>query len=137
MNLTFTATAADPGSDDLTFIWDWGDGTPATATTYYNDGIGPDPYPSPGGTFPFTATDTQAHAVATIWTHVTLTVLDDDGGSVVLTLSPLVTSAEGHLGCFEVNYRLPPDQGEAQVREGNSRETRDLLPLDPSPPAGS
>ncbi len=49
-------TATDPGSDDITFTWDWGDGTSATAKTYFNDGAGPDPYPSHGGTSPFTAT---------------------------------------------------------------------------------
>jgi len=81
MNLTFAATATDPGSDDLTFTWDWGDGTPATATTYFNDGIGPDPYPSSGGTFPFTATDSQVHKYAAAGSHMlALQVTDDDGG---------------------------------------------------------
>jgi PKD repeat protein len=80
-SITFNATASDVGSDDLTFEWDWGDGTPATATTHYNDGIGPDPYPSPGGTFPFTAKDTSVHAYAMAGTYtMTLRVTDDDGG---------------------------------------------------------
>ena len=51
------STATDSGSDDLTFTWDWGDGTPTESTTYYNDGVGSDPYPSPGGTYPFSAAD--------------------------------------------------------------------------------
>ena len=81
--ITFNATARDVGSDDLTFEWDWGNGTPATATTYFNDGIGPDPYPSPGGTIPFTATDVTTHAFSFRGTFaVLLTVADDDGGSV-------------------------------------------------------
>ena len=82
MSLTFTATATDPGSDDLTFTWDWGDGTPATITTYFNDGIGPDPYPSPGGVFPFIATDFQKHVYSTVGKYdFKLTVRDDDGGA--------------------------------------------------------
>ncbi len=80
--ITFTATATDPGSDDLTFTWEWGDGSPATARTYYNDGAEPDPYPSPGGTFPFTATDEQTHAYAMAGTYdLKVRVTDDDGES--------------------------------------------------------
>jgi len=88
MNITFTATATDPGSDDLTLIWDWGDGTPATATIYHNDGTGPDPYPSPGGTFPFTTADSQLHAYAVAGTYeLKLTVRDDDGGLVEISFA--------------------------------------------------
>ena len=62
-------------------------GTPATATTYFNDGVGPDPYPSPGGTFPFTATDMRTHIYATAGAHtITLRVSDDDGGTIEVTL---------------------------------------------------
>jgi hypothetical protein len=90
-DIAFTATATDPGSDDLTFTWEWGDGTPATATTYFNDGIGPDPYPSPDGMFPFTAADEQTHHFAVAGTFaITLTVTDDDGGSVTNTFSIFV-----------------------------------------------
>ena len=85
-NITFSATASDPGSDDLTFEWDWGDGTTSTST-YYNDGIGPDPYPSPDVN-PMTATDVQMHAfmLPKVYT-VTITVTDDDGGSGSLSFT--------------------------------------------------
>ena len=65
----------------MIFTWDWGDGTIPTATTYFNDGIGPDPYPSPAGTFPFTATDTQAHLYAVAGTYNLVLRIVDDGGA--------------------------------------------------------
>jgi len=86
-DITFTATATDPGSDDLTFTWEWGDGSPATAKTYYNDGIGPDPYPSPGGTFPFAASDSEIHAYQAAGMYeLKLIVRDDDGGTTEIPL---------------------------------------------------
>ncbi|UCG71002.1 MAG: PKD domain-containing protein, partial [Thermoplasmata archaeon] len=104
---TFTAIANDPGSDDLTFTWNWGDGTPDNVTTYYNDGIGPEPVydptineiKSPWGTYSFNATDTVSHIYGDdgVFT-VTLTVEDDDGGIsvyktniTVLNVDPKVT----------------------------------------------
>jgi len=92
--LPFTSSVTDPGSDDLTFTWYWDDGTDDT-TIYYNDGLGPDPYPSPGGTYPFLATDTMDHIYSEPRTYtVTLTVEDDDGGVDAATLEVEVLSAE-------------------------------------------
>jgi hypothetical protein len=82
----FEAKVTDPGSDDLTLEWDFDGNVIFVAqetVVYFNDpNQVPDPYPSPGGTFPFTIIDTQ------IWGYSTpprilnprLRVTDDDGG---------------------------------------------------------
>jgi hypothetical protein len=68
------------GSDYPIFTWERGDGTPATAKIHFNDGTAPDPYPSPGGTFPFTETNSQVHRYSSAGRFdLRLTVRDDDG----------------------------------------------------------
>lgn len=85
-NFTFHASAYDPGSDDLTFTWDWGDNSTETRT-YFNNGIGPDPYPSPDVN-PASVDDVATHSFPGGGTYVvTLTVADDDGGSTVITFT--------------------------------------------------
>ncbi|UCE38197.1 MAG: PKD domain-containing protein [Thermoplasmata archaeon] len=81
---SFVANATDSGSDDLTFTWSWGDGTTNTTTIHYNDGIGPDPYPSPWGDSPFNTSDLVQHIYDTEGVYtINLTVEDDDGGATV------------------------------------------------------
>ncbi|UCD92048.1 MAG: PKD domain-containing protein [Methanobacteriota archaeon] len=90
-SITFEASATDPGSDDLTFEWEWGDGSPVEGGTYFNDGALPDPYPSPEGTFPFSATDVRTHTYATPASYdVLLRVTDDDGGLTELIVTIVV-----------------------------------------------
>jgi hypothetical protein len=52
----------------------------------FKNGIGPDPYQSPWGTFPFNATDIAQHVYNNegIYT-INLTVIDDDGGVTIYT----------------------------------------------------
>ena len=93
-DLEFVATAIDPGSDDLTFTWGWDDATMDTVTTYFNNGVSLDPYPSPEIN-PVTVTDTVTHTYADPGTYtVTLTVTDDDGGSSVDTYTVVVLTIE-------------------------------------------
>ncbi|TET90026.1 MAG: PKD domain-containing protein [Methanomassiliicoccales archaeon] len=74
--ITFEATAYDPGADDLTFHWDFGDGTNITNF-----------YPNVNRTFPVEITETITHVFPGSGTYpVTLTVEDDDRGVVVVVV---------------------------------------------------
>ncbi|UCG69122.1 MAG: PKD domain-containing protein, partial [Thermoplasmata archaeon] len=85
-NITFEATASDPGSDDLIFEWDFGDGGTAGPNIYFNDGLDPDPFPSPEVN-PISVTDTVMYAYSMSGNYtVTLNVTDDDGEVTTTTL---------------------------------------------------
>jgi len=86
--LTFRASSADPGSDDATFVWDFGDGTVITHV-FYNNGASADPYPSPG-VKPMSASDSVRHTYAAPGDYTVIaTVTDDDGGLVGTQLYPV------------------------------------------------
>jgi PKD repeat protein len=87
---THEAWAIDPGSDDLIFEWSFG-----VTHTYFNDGVGPDPFPSTAGVFPFQAMDTAdvMFDVPGIQ-NVAVEVQDDDGGMASESFLKVVTGEE-------------------------------------------
>jgi PKD repeat protein/predicted GH43/DUF377 family glycosyl hydrolase len=71
----FTASASDPGSDDLTFTWDFGDGT-SLIGEFFSD-----------GSFPTEVSNHVSHSYFSSGQFVvTLIVEDDDGGSVTVSV---------------------------------------------------
>ena len=86
--ISFYDLATDPGSDDIKFTWDFGDGSTPVTTMYYNDGIAPDPYPSADEYKPMEITDTQIHTYTYpgLFT-VIVTVEDDDDGVTIETMT--------------------------------------------------
>ncbi len=85
-NLTdYWVLSHDPGSDDVTYMWTWGDGSPSESATYFNNGVGPDPPNSPNGTFPFTSGDSRLHAFGDDGMYfINVTGQDDDGGVTLI-----------------------------------------------------
>ncbi len=73
-NVTFTAVVFDPGADDLTFYWDFGDGTNLTTC-----------YPNKNKTYPVNITDIVKHFYTAPGSYIVkLIVKDDDGGEVII-----------------------------------------------------
>jgi len=87
--MDLTGYAEDPGSDDLTFLWEYGSQT--ESNTHLN-GAGPDPYFSPlSGTAPVEVSDYPTLTYEGPGT-ITLTITDDDEGKPTDTLGTYYTT---------------------------------------------
>ena len=114
VTVPFTAGSFDPGSDDRTTTWDWGDGPPSPDSTKLslNDAsFNPDPDPSPTIN-PRTVTDAEPHAFGdACFYNVTFGASDDDGGSSSDSVKVIVTgneSKERSVGYWQTQYRPRP-----------------------------
>ena len=77
----FTGRSSDPGSDDLTFDWDFDDGNTATGVSLVNDPL-LDPFPSPTVQPRVDIEDMQTNTFGDACVYQpTLDVTDDDGGA--------------------------------------------------------
>jgi hypothetical protein len=88
---------SDDGSDDLNFTYDWGDGSgPIFGGQYYNDGGGPDGYPSSlNGTAPCYVYVNLNYTYYNAGTfNLNISVYDDDGGHVNKTIRIKIVGAK-------------------------------------------
>ncbi len=77
--LIVSGDTTDPGSDDLTASWHWGDGDTTDTTSLVNPPAA-DPFPSPS-VQPRDLTDTQSHTYGDACLYeLVFSVADDDGG---------------------------------------------------------
>ncbi len=91
---TFTASATDPGSDDLSFEWDFGDGNGHGPEWIYNNGVSPEPdnTSTPDGVYPFSASNVISRGYIGGGSYtVVLTVTDDDVGETIQSVTVVVS----------------------------------------------
>ena len=91
----FSGRATDPGSDDLTLAWKWGDGTPDASRTDLVNPPNPDPALSPS-IQPRDLVYASSHAFTGACAYeTTFAVGDDDGGTASQTAAVIIVG-NGH-----------------------------------------
>lgn len=127
--VSFAGTVYDPGNDDLTLAWDWGDGTAATLATYLNDP------PS----YPVEIRETVEHVYTEPGEYtVTITVEDDDGGVGTDTLTIRVWGPQDlnkdSICKLESTPSNPHTPKKIQDAIDHIRKSLNIDPKDPSKP---
>lgn len=107
--LEVPASSTDPGSDDLTLEWDWGDGTTDSQTSLVNPPA-TDPLKSPSvQPRDVTMTETHVYGDACLY-ELGVTATDDDGGvsdtdTAAVVVTGNATESKGH-GWWLNQYRV-------------------------------
>ena len=112
--IPFSGSSFDPGSDDRTTTWDWGDGPPSpdtSALSLNNPAFNPDPLPSPSIN-PRTVVDPEPHAFSSACFYtVTFGARDDDAGSASSQVAVIIAgnaSQQRGAGYWQTQYRPRP-----------------------------
>lgn len=91
----FSGRSTDPGSDDLTLTWNWGDGTPATSRTSLVNPPTPDPPLSPS-IQPRDVTDARSHAFGGACVYESKFTATDDDGATAFHAANVIITGNGH-----------------------------------------
>jgi hypothetical protein len=106
--VTLNGTSTDPGSDDLTLGWSWGDGSPVQSTVSLVNPPNPDPLPSPT-VQPRNESPAQSHAFGKACAfESTFSSADDDGASASDTAKIIIVgnaSDNGLVGFWQAQFK--------------------------------
>jgi hypothetical protein len=112
--LTYAAESDDPGSDDLTFAWNWDDGAPAPDEVFMSRVAPPanDPLPSPDVNPRVDISDSRLHSFSQACLYIVgLDVTDDDVGSAADEIATVIQAAVG-------NKKQPSSFWQSELKKG-------------------
>ena len=88
--VSLNGTSTDPGSDDLTLAWNWGDGSPVDSSTSLVNPPNADPLPSPS-VQPRNESQARSHAFGKACAFAaTFSSADDDGAAAADTANIII-----------------------------------------------